>query len=561
MDQKYVIGIDYGTLSGRALVVSAVDGLEKGTAVKEYTHGVMDRTLTANRDEALPPDFALQVPEDYIEVLRDAVPAALDDAAIDPDDVIGIGIDFTSATVIPTLEDGTPLNELDKFEGNPHAYVKLWKHHGGQDQANRIAKLAQDRHEPWLARYGGLISSELLLPKVLETFEKAPDVYKHAAFFVNALDWIVWRMTGNLVYAAGDSGYKRMYQDGRYPSKDFLQALNPGIVDLFEEKMKGEIRPLGAKAGGLTEEFATIMGLKPGIAVAVGNIDAHVTAAAVNAVEPGQLTAIMGTSSCYVVSGPEPKEVPGMFGLVDGGIVDGLWGFEAGQTGVGDIFAWFVDTCVPPAYFEEAENKDVDMHTLLTQKAADQEVGEHGLVALDWHNGNRSILVDNDLSGLMLGTTITTTPEDQYRALLEATAFGARTIIEAFQNAGVEITEFVAAGGLLKNQFLMHLFADVTRLPLSTAVSAQSGSLGSAVHAAVAAGAYPDVPTAARAMGGKVTAAYVPSEERAKQYDELYAEYKQLHDHFGRPGGNEVMHRLKQTRRKVAARAGRAADN
>lgn len=558
MDEKYVIGIDFGTLSGRAAVVRVSDGKEMGTGVKEFTHQVMDRTLTADQNQPLPPDFALQVPHDYVEVLGEAVPTAVKESGVDPKDIVGIGIDFTSATVIPTLKDGTPLNELDEFKGNPHAYVKLWKHHGGQDQANRIIELAWDRNESWLPRYGGLISSELLLPKVLETLEKAPTVYEKADYFVNALDWIVWQMTGDLVYGEGDSGYKRMYQDGEYPSKEFLTALNPGIANLFEEKMTGEVLPLGAKAGDLTDDAAKLMGLEPGIAVAVGNIDAHVAAAAVNAVEPGVLTAIMGTSSCYVVSGPEPKEVPGMFGLVKGGIVADQWGFEAGQTGVGDLYAWFVKECVPPAYHEEAKAKGVDLHTYLTEKAAGQEVGEHGLVALDWHNGNRSILVDNDLSGLMIGTTITTTPEDMYRALLEATAFGARVIIESFQAAGVEVNEYVAAGGLLKNAFLMQLFADVTRLPISTATSTQPGALGSAIHAAVAAGVYTDVPEAASKMGGKETAKYTPNEERAKQYDALFAEYKALHDWFGRKGGNEVMHRLKDLQRQAAHRAGRS---
>lgn len=469
LSEKYVLGIDYGTLSGRAAVIRLSDGREMGTAVREYTHQVMDRVLSADRNQPLPPDFALQVPQDYIEVLAEAVPQAVQASGVHPGDIIGVGIGCTSASVIPTLADATPLNELDEFRGNPHAYVKLWKHHGAQDQANRIIQVAWDRNESWLPRYGGLISSELVLPKVMETLEKAPEVYERAERFVDALDWLVWRLTGELVYAEGDSGYKRMYQDGSYPSREFLAELDPRLVDLFDEMMPGEILPLGSKAGELTPAMAELMGLVPGIAVAVGNIDAHVAAAAVNAVEPGVMTAIMGTSSCYLVSGPEPKDVPGMFGLVKGGIVAGQWGFEAGQTGAGDLYAWFVDNCVPPAYHDEARSRGISIHELLTEKSQDQEVGEHGLIALDWHNGNRSILVDNDLSGLMLGATITTSPEDQYRALLEATAFGARVIIESFQHAGVEITEYVAAGGLLKNAFLMQLFADVTRLPISLA--------------------------------------------------------------------------------------------
>ncbi|MGC5629087.1 ribulokinase [Georgenia sp. Z1344] len=553
-DSKFVIGIDFGTLSGRASIIRVSDGLEKGSSViVDYPSAVMDRTLDAADGQKLPPEFALQDPADYIHVLSKAVPAAMNDADITADQVVGLGIDFTSATVVAAKEDGTPLCELEEFRNRPHAWVKLWKHHGGQEQATRIVEVAKERGETWLGRYGNTISSELLLPKVLETLEEDPEVYAATDVFVNALDWIVWRMTGTLVQSAGDSGYKRMFQDGQYPSREYLEALNPEFGGIFEEKMAAPVAALASKAGELNEEFASLMGLAAGTAVAVGNIDAHVTAAAVKAVEAGQLTAILGTSAVYVVSGPDLVEVPGMFGVVDGGIVDGLWGFEGGQSAVGDIFGWFVDHSVPPEYHEAAKKAGKSVHDYLTDLGANQQIGEHGLVALDWHGGNRSVLVDTDLSGLMIGTTLTTRPEDQYRALLESTAFGARMIVDTFKEHGVEINEFVAAGGLLKNKFLMQLFSDVTRLPISVATAAHAGALGSAVHAAVAAGEYETIQEASEAMGGKVRNAYLPSEQRATLYDELYAEYVQLHDYFGR-GGNELMHRLKAIRARAAAR-------
>ncbi|MGO1834230.1 MAG: ribulokinase [Actinomycetaceae bacterium] len=559
-DQKFVIGIDYGTLSGRASVIRVSDGLEKGESViVEYPHAVMDVTLDAADGQKLPPEFALQDPDDYIEVLRRAVPAALRDADVTPDQIVGIGIDFTSATVVAAKADGTPLCTLPEFRNRPHAWVKLWKHHGAQEQATRIVEVAKERGESWLGRYGNTISSELLLPKVLETLEEDREVYDATEVFANALDWIVWKMTGTLVQSAGDSGYKRMLQDGKYPSREYLEALNPDFGGVFDEKMSAPVGPLGDKAGELTEEFADLMGLNPGTAVAVGNIDAHVTAAAVKGVEAGQLTGILGTSAVYVVSGPELREVPGMFGVVDGGIVDGLWGFEGGQTAVGDIFAWFVDHSVPPAYHQAAAKARLGIHEYLTELASNQQIGEHGLVALDWHNGNRSVLVDSDLSGLMIGTTLTTRPEDQYRALLESTAFGARVIVDTFAEYGVEVNEFVAAGGLLKNKFYMQMLSDITRLPVSIATSKHAGALGSAVHAAVAAGEYGSVAEAAESMGGKVPNAYTPSEKRAARYDELYSEYLQLHDYFGR-GGNEVMHRLKAIRARAAERAAKKAD-
>ncbi|AXE39328.1 ribulokinase [Acidipropionibacterium virtanenii] len=558
MSDKYVIGLDYGTLSGRALVVRVSDGAEMGTDVYEYPHAVMDRTLTAADNQKLPPDFALQSPADYIETLEHIIPGALKDAAIDPSDVIGIGLDVTSATVIACRSDGTPLCLLEDYADEPHAWVKLWKHHGAQDQADRIVKLAQARREPWLARYGGILSSEMLMPKVLETLEWAPRVYEATDVFCDALDWLTWQLTGELTFAAGDSGYKRMYQDGQYPSREFLRNLNPEFEDVFETKMDAPVLPLGGRVGGLTADFAARLGLPEGIAVASGNIDAHVTAAAIQAVENGQMTAILGTSACYIVPGPELKEVPGMFGVVDGGIVDGSWGFEAGQTAVGDIFAWFIDNCVPKSYADEAERRAISLHELLTEKCQDQEVGAHGLIGLDWHNGNRSVLADANLSGLLIGQALTTTPEDQYRALLESTAFGARTIIESFRNAGVAINELIVAGGLTKNTFLMQLLCDICRVPLSVGLTQQPGARGSAVFGAVAAGVYPDVKAASAAMGAKEEGVYQVDEERARLYDPLFAEYTTLHDYFGR-GANPVMHRLKELRREAHIRAERKA--
>lgn len=552
-DDKYVVGIDYGTLSGRAIIVRVSDGEEMGSAVKEYTHAVMDKTLTAHKDEPLPPDYALQYPEDYIEVLKIAVPEAIRESGVDPKDIIGIGTDFTSATVMPTDDSGWPLCMRREFADHIHAYVKLWKHHGAQAEADQIIEVARRRGEKWLKRYGDTLSSEFAIPKLFETFHKDRAVYDEMTHFVDAVDWIVWMLTGNYVRSAGATGYKALFQDGQFPSREFFAELDPDFANVVEEKLSAPVGQLGDKAGQLTEEAAHWTGLVAGTPVAVGNIDAHVTAPAGIAVEDGQLTAILGTSSVYVVSGKDLVEVPGMFGVVDGGLVKGSWGFEGGQSAVGDIFAWFVNNCVPPAYVEQAHGRGISVHTLLTEKAEQQEIGQHGLVALDWHNGNRSILVDSNLSGMILGQTLTTSPEDQYRALLEATAFGFRRIIEQFQDAEVPITEVVAAGGLLKNKFLMQMYSDVTRLPLSLAVSNYAGALGSAIHGAVACGAYPDVPTAAAAMGKKIPKAYTPNEEASKLYDELYAEYKILHDYFGRRQ-NEAMYRLKDIKRRASSR-------
>jgi L-ribulokinase len=454
--------------------------------------------------------------------------------------------------MVPTLADGTPLCEVPGLAGRPHAYVKLWKHHAAQPQADRINRLAAERGERWLPRYGGLISSEWEFAKALQLFEEDRDLYERMERWVEAADWIVWQLGGEYVRSETLAGYKGIRQDGAYPAPEFLAALAPGFERFVPDKLDQRLGRLGEAAGRLTEQAAGWTGLPAGIPVAVGNIDAHVTAPAAQAVEPGQMVAIMGTSTCHVMSGDQLREVPGMCGVVDGGIVSGRWGYEAGQSGVGDIFAWFTASGVPPEYAEEAAARGESLHELLTRRAAGQEVGEHGLVALDWHSGNRSILVDHELSGAVVGLTLATRPEDVYRALLEATAFGTRVIVETFRASGVPVEEFVVAGGLAKNELLMQIYADVLRLPLSVLDSAQGPALGAAIHAAVAAGAYPDVPLAAKTMGKVRRGAYRPDERRAAVYDAMYEEYLALHDHFGRRP--QTMRRLRAIRRAAVDR-------
>jgi L-ribulokinase len=551
LSDTLVVGVDYGTLSGRAVVVRVADGVELGSAVFDYPHGVVVDALPGG--VRLGKDWALQVPADYIDVLRNAVPAALLDAAVDSAKVVGIGTDFTACTVLPTLADGTPLSDVEQFADRPHAYVKLWRHHAAQPQADRINKLAADRNEPWLSRYGGLISSEWEFAKALQVLEEDPEIYAAVQRWVEAADWIVWQLTGNYVRNACTAGYKGILQDGQYPSRGFLAQLNPAFADFVETKLDQPIGALGALAGTLNEQAAAWTGLPVGTPVAVGNVDAHVTAAAGNALRPGQMVAIMGTSTCHVMNGAELRVVPGMCGVVDGGIVSGLWGYEAGQSGVGDIFGHFVKTHVPASYVERAEAEGLTVHEYLTRLASAQNVGEHGLIALDWHSGNRSVLVDHELSGVLVGETLATRPEDIYRALIEATAFGTRTIIDTFATAGVPVTELIAVGGLVKNTLLMQIYSDVTRLPISLITSEQGPALGSAIHAAVAAGAYPDVRAAAAQMGHVELAAYTPNEANAVVYDDLFVEYTKLHDYFGR-GGNGVMRRLRGIQRQAVSR-------
>ncbi|WP_179848670.1 ribulokinase [Actinomadura luteofluorescens] len=531
-----VVGVDFGTLSGRAVVVRVADGAELGGAVHDYGDAVIERVLPGT-GEPLPPDWALQNPADWRAVLRTAVPAAVAEAGVDPAQIIGIGTDFTSCTVLPVRSDGTPLCELPELAGRPHAWPKLWKHHAAQPQADRITALAHEREEKWIKRYGGRISSEWQFAKALQVLEEDPDTYRRTERWIEAADWIVWQLTGRETRNACTAGYKGLHQDGGYPSTDYLGALHPGFADFAATRLAHPLSPLGSRVGTLTAEAARRTGLPEGVAVAAGNVDAHVTAPAARAVENGRLLAIMGTSTCHVVNSGVLAEVPGICGVVDGGITAGAYGYEAGQSAVGDVFAWWT----------RMTGRD---HDELAAGSAAAPVGSHGLVALDWMGGNRSVLVDHHLSGVVAGMTLATRPEEVYRALMEGTAYGTRVIVEAFEAAGIPVEEFVVAGGLKRNAALMQIYADVLRRPVSIAASDQAPALGAAIHAAVAAGAYRDVPEAAAAMGRVVTAAYAPDPARARAYDLLYAEYRELHDHFAARGGasSDVLHRLRRLR-------------
>ncbi|MCB9160968.1 MAG: ribulokinase [Caldilineaceae bacterium] len=555
MSPKYAIGIDFGTESGRALLVDVADGREIATAVLNYSNGVIDARLPES-GVPLEPDWALQDPDDYIEVIKRTIPAVLEESGIDPADVIGLGIDFTACTMLPVKADGTPLCRLPAYRDKPHAWIKLWKHHAAQPEADRINAVAREMGEPWLDLYGGKISSEWFFSKALQILDEAPEVYAAADRLIEAADWVIWQLTGRETRNSCTAGYKAIWQkEEGFPGKDFLGALHPDLADVVDTKLSRTILPLGAKAGELTPQAAAWTGLQPGTAVAVANVDAHVTVPAAQAVDPGVMVMIMGTSTCHMVNATERKQVPGMCGVVEDGILPGLFGYELGQSGVGDIFAWFVKNGVPPQYHEEAKRKGVSLHAVLEEHAARRKPGESGLLALDWWNGNRSTLVDVDLSGLLIGATLATTAPEIYRALIEATAFGTRAIIEALTGSGVAVDRIVAAGGLPeKNRMLMQIYADVTNRAFNIVKSAQAAALGAAMHGAVAAGAarggYEDIFAAAEKMGGLKDEVYTPIPANVALYDRLYADYKLLYDYFGR-GGNDVMKRLRALRREL----------
>ena len=553
--RRYAIGVDFGTGSGRALLVDVSNGQEVATAVHPYTNGVIDEILPGS-EVCLPPDWALQDPQDYLDVLKTAVPEVLKKSGIHPEDVIGVGIDFTSSTILPTRADGTPLCFLPEWRDNPHAWVKLWKHHAAQPEANQITAVAHEKGYDFLSRYGGKMSSEWFFPKVWQVLDEAPAIYQAADRFIEAADWVVWQLTGKETRNNTSAGYKAIWsrRDG-FPPDAFFKALDPRLEHVVDGKMQRKIDFIGHKAGELTEAAARWTGLKPGTAVAIANVDAHVAVPASSVVEAGRMVIIMGTSNCHMVLSAQEKVVPGACGYVDEGILPGFIGYEAGQSCVGDQFAWFIENCIPGAYTEEAKARGLSIHTLLEEKAARLQPGESGLMALDWWNGNRSVLVDVDLTGLLIGMTLLTKPEAIYRALIEATAFGTRVIIEAFEKNGVAVNEIVATGGLPEyNKLLMQIYADVTGREVKIAASQQTPALGSAMFGAVAAGqtrgGYDSIFEASQRMAHLRDEHYTPIPENRAVYGKLYQEYLTLHDYFG-SGGSDVMKRLKSLKAKV----------
>jgi L-ribulokinase len=554
---RYAIGVDFGSESGRALLVDISDGTELATAVEPYSHGVIDEALPIEgREVRLAPDWALQDPEDYLRVFQRAIPAVLESSGIDPAEVIGIGIDFTACTMLPTTSDGTPLAMLPAFRRNPHAWPKLWKHHAAQPEADRINEVARATDQPWLERYGGKISSEWFFSKALQILDEAPEVYAAADRLIEAADWVVWQLTGTETRNACTAGYKAMWsrQDG-FPDASYFGALHTGLAGVVDEKMRRDVSTLGERAGGLSEEAAGWTGLRPGTAVAVANVDAHVAVPAATVTEGGRMVMIMGTSTCHMVLSEEERSVPGMCGSVDGGILPGFFGYEAGQSAVGDHFGWFVEHAVPEQYAREARERGIDIHVLLQERAGRLAVGESGLLALDWWNGNRSVLVDTALGGLLVGATLATQPEEIYRALIEATAYGTRVIIDTFERHGVPIHDVVACGGLArKSPLIMQIYADVTGKPFRISGSDQTPALGSAMFGAVAAGVeaggHASIGDATRAMARLEERVYQPIPRNAAAYEVLYREYVKLHDYFGR-GGNDVMKVLRGLREQA----------
>lgn len=549
---KYSIGVDYGSESARALLLNINTGEEVASATMIYPHVVMSEKLPCGKK--LDPFWALQHPKDYIDVLEFTVKKVLELSKVNKEDIIGLGIDFTACTILPIKEDGTPLCYLEEYKSNPHAFVKLWKHHSAQDEANKLNEIAAEMGEEFLKRYGGKISSEWFLPKVWQVLDEAPDVYEATDKFIEATDWVIMQLTGHETRNSCTAGYKAIWhkKDG-FPRKEFLKSLDVRLENLYDEKYGCDVSSIGEKAGELTSAMAEKLGLESGMAIAVANVDAHVAVPAMGVTEPGKMVMIMGTSTCSMVLSDKEVVVPGICGYVEDGIIPGLYGYEAGQSAVGDIFAWFVNNNVPENYMEEAKKQGMNIHQYLTEKAEKLQPGDSGLLALDWLNGNRTVLVDTDLTGLILGLNLNTKPEEIYRALVESTAYGHKKIVDTFNEYGIEINELYACGGLAqKNRMLIQIYSDVTGLPIRISSSEQTPALGSAMFGAVVAGkekgGFDTIQEAAKVIPKLREEIITPIKENVEIYSKIYAHYSRLHDYFGR-GENNVMKDLKKMRK------------
>ena len=533
---RYSIGFDFGTESVRALLVDVSNGSIAGQSDAKYSFGVIDDRLPTSSTlgtagEKLPADYALQHPRDWLDSMALACRAAMTHAGASREDVVGIGVDFTSCTMLPALRDGTPLCLVPGYHTIPLAWPRLWKHHGAKAETDRINHVARERNEDWLSRYGGVIGLEWFFPKVLETLTHEPDAYAAAEVWLEAGDWLVWQLVDGLfpncnaerlVRSTCQAGYKAMWNAKTgYPSADYFAAVHPAMADVVTKKMPGKLMAPGQRAGMLTAPAAVLLGLKPGTPVSAAIIDAHAGVPGAGVAVPSTLVLVMGTSSCHMMLSAIEKRAPGIAGVVADGILPGYFGYETGQASVGDAFAWLV------------QNFNLS-HSDMNHAAAELPPGSGGVIALDWLNGCRTPLMDGRLSGAFVGLTLGTRPAQLYRALMEATAFGVRWIVDTLREAGVPVESFVASGGLpAKSPLLMQIYADVLGQEIRLAASEQSVALGAAILGCLAAG---EAATGHAGIGQAISAmapqredlVFAPDASAHRAYDHLYALYRRL---------------------------------
>ncbi len=526
---KYTIGIDYGTLSCRALVMDAETGKTLGGSECGYT--VYDTALPTG--EKLPDRAALADPKEYLQALEKVVHGAVQEAGIDPKDVVGIALDTTSMSLVSCDENGVPLCMYDKWQREPLSYIRMWKSYTATSEAEEIGRAAKENNMPFLAACGGNPSSEGGYPKLLETLRKNPALYDEIKVALDLNEWFMWVLTGKLSRSINTMGMKNYCGDGKtLPPDEFFKLVDEKFADV-NDKMQGEMLPWGTKAGELIPKMAEKLGLPAGIAVGCGILDGHAPMMALGLKESGDAMMTIGTSGVLCVISDHHEVIDGICGQSKDGLIPGFYGYDFAQSGVGDMFGWFVDNCVPGRYERMAAEKGVSVHQLLSEMSFPQPVGQSGLVAVDWWNGSRSIVVDQTLTGVITGMKLSTKPEDIYRALVEAAAFGMRAMRDALRDKGVEVKNICVCGGIAaKNPLLLQCYADILGSELKLSTLPNSAAAGAAIAAASAAGVYPSLYAAMDALSSREFKIVKPDMQRHRQYEALYEKYKQLRKYF-----------------------------
>lgn len=549
-NKKYVIGVDFGTLSGRCVIAEAATGKLAASSEASYPHGVLNHSLPSG--EKLGNDWALQIPSDYLYVLETTIKEAMKKSPIDPSQIIGLATDFTACTCLPVDKNLIPLCEKNEFREHPHAYVKLWKHHAAKKEAEEITQLLDKYNLLNEPKFGGKVSSEILLPKILQILREDQKVYQAADQILEAPDWISQLLTGTRKRSGSTACYKAMWDpENGYPSSDFLKKLDPALEHLADEKLSNDICFIGQKIGTLNQAWATRLGLPAGISIAPNIIDAHAGLVSCGVTSPGQMLLILGTSTAQTLISKYPYSKNGVLGGVKDQIIPGYYALESGLASAGDTLQWFVSNCVPHSYIKEAQlNFGGNIHALLCKRASAINPGDNSLIALDWFNGNKTPYVDADRSGVIVGLTLTTKPEDIYRALIESMAFSTRVITEQMECSGTFVKEIFCCGGIAeKNEFFMQIFADVLQRDLYIVSTGQTAALGAAIYAAVAAGSknggYDSVYSASKAMHAPVYKKFSPDSSKKGVYDSLYNIFLKLEKIFA-PASDDIMFTLKE---------------
>ncbi|CEF19711.1 ribulokinase [Staphylococcus xylosus] len=526
----YSIGIDFGTGSGRAFLINTENGEIEEQYIRNYTHGTIEGELGG---EQLPQNFALQNANDYMEIIETGIPTIIEKANISVSEIVGIGIDFTSSTVIFVDEQMEPIHNRAGFQDNPHAYVKLWKHHGAQDEADLLFKTALEGKNRWLGYYGFNVSSEWMIPKIMEVNNKAPEVMAVTANIMEAGDWIVNRLTGQNVRSNCGLGFKSFWEAETGFHYDLFDKVYSDLSDIVRTKVDAPVVSIGDSVGTLCKEMAEKLGLSPDTQVSPFIIDAHASLLGIGSEKDKEMTMVMGTSTCHLMLNKEQHKVPGISGSVKGAIIPNLYAYEAGQTAVGDLFE-YVAKQAPYDYVKAAESRGISIFDLLNEKAAQLYPGESGLIALDWHNGNRSVLSDSNLKGSLFGMTLQTRHEEIYRAYLEATAFGAKMIMQQYQGWQMEVDHVFACGGIpKKNGLLMEIYANILNKKITVIDSEYAPAIGAAILGAICGGAHPDFNSAIEAMKEPVLYQVEPDPQQVRIYKKLFSAYKELHDLHG----------------------------